>query len=94
MIIIKDNIIKQALNKFGNESQLLQFYEELHELGSSVNQYRRNKIPKDKLLEEIGDFYLMIEYLKVIFEISDADIILSVLESKEKLTNLLNNEKV
>jgi NTP pyrophosphatase (non-canonical NTP hydrolase) len=88
------NIIERALAHYGKENQLLQFYEELNELGAAVNHYKRGKITKEDLVHEIGDVHVMLEYVKLIFDITDIEVDKAVIRSKVRLENkLLREEK-
>lgn len=88
------NVIERALEHYGKENQLLQFYEELNELGAAVNHHKRGKISKEDLVHEIGDVFVMLDYIKLIFDIDDIEIDKAVIRSKERLEQkLLRCEK-
>jgi len=87
------SLIEKSIAHYGHHNQILQFYEELNELGAAVNHYKRNKITKEELVKEIGDVFIMIEYIKVLFDIDDVDISKSIIRSKERLEfKIKNNE--
>ena len=90
----KQSLIKKALNHYGHENQILQFYEELNELGAAVNHNRRNKIDKPALILEVADVLFMLEYIKLMFNITDKQIEDSIQLSMQRLeTKIINNQK-
>lgn len=87
----KQQLIKKALEHYGHENQILQFYEELNELGAAVNHYRRDKITKQQLILEVADVLFMLEYIKLIFDINEKQIEESTQLSMQRLQNKINN---
>lgn len=83
------SIIERALEHYGKENQLLQFYEELNELGAAVNHYKRGKITREELIHEIGDVHVMFDYIKLIFGITDIEVDKAIIRSKERLEQKL-----
>ena len=74
--------VKEMIAKFGEDSQIDVAVEEMSELIKELIKYKRAKIHEndkknsrlEHVLEEIGDVMLMIESLKVIFDLTDEDI--------------------
>lgn len=80
MYYIYDKIIlSKAINKWGCHLQTIVAIEELAELQKELTKALRDKPNRKKITEEIGDVEIMIEQLKIIFNINDADLI----EAKE-----------
>lgn len=69
---IKD-FAKQMIGKFG-DLQLIIACEELSELQKEICKYLRNKGDKDHIKEEMADVQLMLDELKVFFDISQEEI--------------------
>ncbi|MFA5670814.1 MAG: hypothetical protein WC967_16400 [Balneolaceae bacterium] len=62
-------ICRDALNKWGLDSQLDMMAEECAEFIVALNQYRRGRIPVEELLSEIADVSVMSDEMRVFFEI-------------------------
>lgn len=75
-----DKLIKQ----YGT-TQMIVAIEELSELQKEVCKAFRNKYKKDDMLGEIADVYIMLEQLKLYFNISDEEVI-NTIEQKNKRT--------
>ncbi|MFM6055708.1 MAG: hypothetical protein ACKPA7_29540, partial [Sphaerospermopsis kisseleviana] len=67
---IKD-LAFEAVKKWGNEPQLSQATEELAELIVVINHYRRGRADATEVAEEVADFLLMLEQIKIIAGISN-----------------------
>jgi len=59
-------LMKQAIHKWGRESQLDMVVEECAELIKAIQKYRRNN-ETNPIVEESVDVELMLEQLKIIF---------------------------
>lgn len=64
-------ILKRAIDKWGPELQIIVAIEELSELQKELTKHLRGKKNKEAIIEEIVDVEIMIEQLKIIFEIMD-----------------------
>lgn len=88
-----DEVIKQMIAKFGEDSQIDVAIEEMSELIKELIKYKRSKIhsrekqaaSREHVVEEIGDVMFMMEYLKRIFNISGEEI-QKIVEEKAKRT--------
>lgn len=75
----EQEIYKQALEKFGIEAQIGQLHEEIGELMVAISKLRRyyNKyhyepeLLKSEVLSEIADVEIMLEQVKIHFNISN-----------------------
>ena len=82
MIDMTQKTIKAMLDKFGEDSQLDVAIEEMSELIKELIKYKRSKIhsrekqatSREHVIEEIGDVMLMLEYLKLIFDIKPEEV--------------------
>ena len=99
---MKDNILVEAIEKFGKDVQLIVALEELAELQKEICKgirYNFNNI--DEISDEIADVYIMLEQLQIIF--NNNDIVKNRIHFKisrleqilgiEKLTEVLKNER-
>lgn len=68
MSISDMKIYQDAINKWGQESQLNMLVEECAELISAVNRLRRGNTDSVPVLEELADVDIMIEQMKMIFD--------------------------
>ena len=64
-----NNIYEEIIKKFGEEKQIIVAIEELSELQKALCKYLRNGELTYNLLEEMADVYIMLEQLKIIFNI-------------------------
>ncbi len=85
-------LIKKVMERFGEDNQIIQFYEELNELGCAVNHYRRGKVNKQFLINEISDVLFMINQIKYIYCIDDFELSEGLEFTKERLKSKLNEE--
>lgn len=79
--ISSKRIIDGMLKKYGEDTQIDVAIEEMSELIKELIKYKRAKVYKSEnnprrqyVLEEMGDVLFMIEYLKIIFNITEDDI--------------------
>jgi NTP pyrophosphatase (non-canonical NTP hydrolase) len=63
-----------ALEKFGNDNQIFQLFEEMGELTVAINGYRRGRCTLEDVKEEIADVEIMLEQMKIIFNATEEDI--------------------
>lgn len=82
-------LIKKVLNRFGKKNQIIQFFEELNELGCAVNHYRRGKIDKQFLVNEMADVNFMLNQIKYIYEITEEEIKEAYSYTKQRLIKKL-----
>lgn len=66
---MNDNIYKDAIETFGIECQFIVAFEELAELQKELSKHIRGNNNIDKIAEEIADVEIMIEQLKIYFNI-------------------------
>lgn len=83
---INKELIKETINKYGN-LQLIVCMEELAELTQAISKELRGKHNQEHLLEEVSDVYLMLENLKLIYNLTDEDIEKVIKEKQERTKN-------
>src|SRR4051812_9339767 len=66
---IDNDTLLEAIRRWGTEGQFNMLQEECGELITVINHYRRGRVEKDRVAEEIADVFIMIqEVAKVIGE--------------------------
>lgn len=63
-----NEICKMAVDTYGKESQVNQAFEEMGELITAINHFRRGRVSKAEVLSEIADVFIMCEQLCYIIE--------------------------
>ena len=66
--------LRKVINKFGKEAQCRQVMEECAELIQAVNKNLRSIGAKENLIEEMADVGIMLDQLRIMFEIKDTEI--------------------
>lgn len=69
----KNKIYKKALDKWGKIPQVIILFEEMAELQKELSKNLRGKDNIDSIAEEIADVEIMLEQMKLLFEI-DLDV--------------------
>lgn len=66
----RKELLREAILKYGTESQVFMAIEEMAELMKALSKYRRNKgtTQIENVIEEIADVRIMLEQLEIIFE--------------------------
>ncbi|MGN1117754.1 MAG: hypothetical protein ACI4RU_04010 [Acutalibacteraceae bacterium] len=64
-------IMKSAIDKYGPTLQIIVAIEELSELQKSLTKHLRGETYESNISEEIADVDIMLQQLKMIFEIPD-----------------------
>lgn len=62
-IKIENELLSTAIRKYGVETQQFMIVEETAELLDALAKYRRNRVPPDKIKEEIADVLIMLGQL-------------------------------
>lgn len=66
------NIYRQAIEKWGAESQIYMLFEEMSELQKEICKNKRGEANFHRIAEEIADVEIMIGQMKLLFSIKDA----------------------
>ena len=88
-------ILKKSLKTYGVEKTILVCMEELSELIqaiSKVERYPDEEIRKYNLVEEIADVNIIVEYLKIIYDINNEDISEWADRKLSRLSKILGDE--
>lgn len=87
-ILEEYKILNMLVDKY-EDKQLIVAIEELSELQKELCKTLRDKINRDNLIEEIADVEIMLQQLRIFFNISNSDILLmknkKILRTKERL---------
>ena len=73
----------RSAERWGNEIQLIMCVEEMSELTKEISKYFRGQDNIQEITEEMGDVYITLEQLKVVFNIP-AKKISDIIEEKIK----------
>ena len=73
----REKVYIKALETYGEEAQITMVFEEMAELQKALCKYLRKPYPKDieiysNIAEEIADVEIMLEQMKLLFEIESA----------------------
>ena len=82
--------LERAIETYGEDMQLTVAVEELSELIKEICKFNRGNDNIDDITEEMADCYIMLEQLKIIFEIKNSSIYAMMEQKLERLANRLN----
>lgn len=83
-------ICSLAIVTWGADAQLNHVVEELNELGVAVNHWRRGRIDRNEVLEEMADVTIMIQQLALMMRLSHDDLERMVWDKLQKLEDKIN----
>ena len=63
----KQDLYRQTIQRWGKEGQIDMFHEEVGELLSALNKYKRGRVPAKDVITEIADVQIMAEQLAEMF---------------------------
>jgi len=89
----KEELYEKAIVKWGDIAQIFMLFEEVAELMVSIcHSHRKNKVTfKSDLISEIVDVEVMLEQMKILFNITDCEIHLEKIRKLKRLEKLLND---
>jgi len=82
-------ILRKVINKFGKEAQCRQVMEECAELIQAVNKNLRSAGAKENLIEEMADVGIMLDQLRIMFDIKDTEINKIRLEKMKQIKRMV-----
>lgn len=68
----RDEILKSAIDRYGNTSQLIVAMEEMAELTKELSKFFRGAHNQYAIAEEIADVRIMLEQLEIMFDCAGA----------------------
>lgn len=72
MVVIDwKKLTQKLLSKYGRMNQFHMVYEEMGELAQAISKMERGLGRLDKVVEEMADVYIVMEQLKIIYNIDD-----------------------
>ncbi len=81
---IEKELLKEALNRWGDDFQIMMLFEEMGELMQAISKFKRGRLVADRIAEEIADVEILLNQMKLLYGIErDASI-----WKKEKLNKL------
>ena len=69
-----DRVFSKAICRYGMSAQSVVAVEELSELQKEVCKAMRGQLNKDNMTEEMADVWIVIEELKMMYNITDEDV--------------------
>lgn len=90
-------VLKQAIDIFGMDMQLNVAVEELSELTKEICKYKRGNKNLSNIIEEMADCYIMLEQMKIMFELGSTVIKDKIHEKIERLYKRIekcDNERI
>ena len=85
-----DKIFSNAIVKYGVHNQCVVAVEEFSELQKEICKALRGQLNRDNMIEEMADCWIMTEQLKMMFNITDADVQKAVWSKTARLKERLN----
>lgn len=86
------SILCKAICTYGKEAQTLMFFEEVAELEKELCKNARGKQNHDEIVEEIADVEIMLEQLKIMYDVKQSQVELVKAFKVERLNRRLGNE--
>ena len=87
-----NEIYMQAVMKFGVKNQLLKAIEELTELSLEICHSSCDRMNRENIIEEMADVYIMMEQMRIIFEVQEVELIKAKTKKLIRLQKLLESE--
>lgn len=67
--MIDNEILVEAIDRYGTEAQLMMVLEEMSELQKEICKWFRGKRDRDAMADEVADVEIMLEQVKIIFDL-------------------------
>lgn len=64
-------ILQEAIDRYGTDAQLKMVLEEMSELQKEICKFWRGKNNREQIAEEVADVEIMLEQVRIIFQIED-----------------------
>ena len=95
-----ETVCELMLEKFGEDAQIDVCIEEMSELTKELIKYKRSKLhfrekeatSREHVVEELSDVLFMVEYLKIIFGISELEIEKKIIEKAKRTKGGYTNQ--
>lgn len=88
-----NNLYNNLINKYGDK-QLVVAVEELSELQKEICKSLRGKDNKKNLIEEMADVYIMLDQLKIYYNISDDELNNKIIDKNERTIERMSNDSL
>lgn len=86
-------VLQSAIKTYGNDNQLWMVIEEMSELAKEICKHHRGENVSDAIAEEVADVEIMLEQVKMIFDIHE-EVEWNIACKVERLSKRLGGEKV
>jgi hypothetical protein len=88
-----NKIYTKVIAKYGVKTQLTKVLEELAELSVEISHAIFSKGDRAKIIEELSDVEIMLEQIKIIFEINETEVVKVKVKKLARLQKLLESEE-
>lgn len=96
MIKVNESVVAKARKKYGDLVELVVACEEMSELTKEISKAIRNEL-KDidyrHLVEELADVHIVLENIKQVFNLTDAQVSEMIVRKQHRLVNRMRMEK-
>lgn len=90
----RDEILKSAIERYGNTSQLIVAMEEMAELTKELSKFFRGAHNEDAIAEEIADVRIMLEQLEIMFDCAGAAAVYKAAKMERLRKRLADTERM
>lgn len=88
---MRTELIKKAIEKYGEAAQYIQTAEEVGEFLTAISQYRRGRCGKEQVVEEMTDVLIMFDCLKQLMNISEDELATAIEQKYSKFNKQVNS---
>lgn len=87
---MKDRLYERAIRKFGKNNQVMVAMEEMAELTQELSKQERGIGNHDNLVGEMADIYIILEQMKIIYNVSENELEIFRKMKRKRLEGMLN----
>lgn len=89
-----DDVLKQAIDRYGKTLQTFVAIEEMSELIKELSKNMRGKDNHEAIVEEIADVYIVLDQIQIMNGIDVNEVVTKMHEKLERLKERMNNESL
>lgn len=90
--MLNKDVVQKAIQIYGEAQQYIQTSEEVGELLTKLSQYRRGRVGKEDVVEELADVIIMFDCLKEMLYISDFELTDMIEKKYKKFERQVNED--
>lgn len=87
-------VLRKAIKHYGKDSQIIMLFEEMSELQKEVCKETRGANNMMHIAEEIADVCIMLEQLKIIYDLCDYEVQNYIDEKTSRLNQRLEDDEI